>query len=409
MLSRRKFLEEKELSAYRDSLAELREDFVQRYGTTPQIFRAPGRVNLIGEHTDYNDGFVMPVAIQFYAYVAIAPRLEQRIRVHSRNFGESAEFSLAENGEGPKGHWSDYVRGVARVLRGYGIPVSGADMMIGSEVPVGSGLSSSAAIEVASVLALLSVADRKLSPIEIARACQKAEHEYVGSMCGIMDQFIACFGRAGQAVLLDCRSLTYEFLAADKAVRIVICNTGVKHEHASSGYNRRRADCYAGVSAIKAHRMPTISALRDVTSKSLEDCKDCLPQTVYRRCRHVVTENERVTRAAKVLKSHDMETFGMLMYDSHLSLRDDYEVSSKELDLMVEIARTVPGVYGARMTGGGFGGCTVNLVRADATEEFIATVKQEYAGATTITPAVYVCVAAQGAGPAMDKEPRPDN
>jgi galactokinase len=388
---------------YQDSLSTLRKQFVQHYGTAPQIFRAPGRVNLIGEHTDYNDGFVMPVAIQFYAYVAIAPRLEPRIRVHSRNFDDSAEFNLAENSAGSRHHWSDYLRGVTGVLSAQGIPVGGADMMIASEVPVGSGLGSSAAVEVASALALLSVAGCSLAPIEIARACQKAEHEYVGTMCGIMDQFIACFGQAGQAVMLDCRNFAYEFLPTDKAIRIVICNTGVKHEHASSGYNLRRAECYAGVSAIKAHHMPKIVALRDLTSSTLEGCKESLTKTVYRRCRHVVTENERVTAAAKALRMYDMKSLGKLMYESHFSLRDDYEVSCRELDLLVEIAQRTDGVYGARMTGGGFGGCTVNLVQAEAVDEFAATTRREFARVTGSAPEVYVCIAAEGAGRVVEE------
>jgi galactokinase len=275
--------------------------------------------------------------------------------------------------------------------------------MIDSEVPVGSGLSSSAAIEVASALALLAMADCKLAPIEIAMACQRAEHEYVGTKCGIMDQFTACFGRSGQALMLDCRSLKYEFLPADDRVRIVICNTGVRHEHASSGYNRRRADCYAGVSAIKARCKPGIRALRDLSVSDLEDCRDCLPSLIYRRCRHVITENERVKAAAKVLAVHDMVTFGTLMSESHRSLRDDYEVSCKELDIMADIAGEIEGVYGTRMTGGGFGGCTVSLVQSDAVEEFITTVKREYARVTAVTPEVYVCVAAEGAGPALEE------
>jgi galactokinase len=389
---------------YEDSLAELRGEFLQRYGSIPQIFRAPGRVNLIGEHTDYNDGFVMPAAIQFYAHVAVAPQKAQRIRVHSRNFAESTEFTLTENGGAPRGHWSDYIRGVTGVLKAQGINVSGADLMIHSEVPVGSGLSSSAAIEVATALALLALAGGTLTRIEIARACQRAEHEYVGSMCGIMDQFIACFAQAGRVVMLDCRSLTYELLPTTEDVRIVICNTGVKHAHASSGYNRRRADCFAGVSTMRAHGMPTIQALRDVSSASLEGCKGHLPELVYRRCRHVVTENERVRAAANALRVRDMDTFGRLMYESHMSLQNDYEVSCRELDLMVDIAHTVPGVYGARMTGGGFGGCTVNLVRIDAVERFIATIKREYAHRTSTSADVYVCFAAQGAGAV--EEPR---
>jgi galactokinase len=390
---------------HEEVLASLRGEFLQSYGSVPQIFRAPGRVNLIGEHTDYNDGFVMPVAIQFYAYVAVAPGEGQRIRVYSRNFEESAEFRLSENGAGPTGHWSDYIRGVATLLKAQGLIFDGVDLMIHSEVPVGSGLSSSAAIEVGTALALLALANRSLAAIEIARACQRAEHEYVGSMCGIMDQFTACFGQAGRALLLDCRSLTYELLPTNQSARIVICNTGVKHKHATSGYNSRRADCYAGVRAIRSHGAPTVRALRDVSPSMLESCKAFLPELVYRRCRHVVTENERVRAASDTLKAGDMESFGGLMYESHLSLQNDYEVSCAELDLMVEIARGVPGVFGGRMTGGGFGGCTVNLVRMDAIGEFTAAIKREYTRRTAISPDVYVCVAAQGAGPALE-EPR---
>jgi len=380
-------------------LDDLRGEFGRRYGAEPKIFRAPGRVNLIGEHTDYNDGFVMPVAIQFYAYVAVAPRNDCSIRVCSQNLGQSAEFSLKEDGEFPRGHWSDYVRGVAGVLRAQGVTVGGADLLIHSEVPIGSGLSSSAAIEVATALALLTNADRTLASIEIAKACQSAEHKYVGSKCGIMDQFIACFGQAGRAVLLDCRNLDYELLSLGEEARIVVCNTGVKHENASSGYNQRRADCYAGVNALRAHGMPGIRALRDVTPASLDELKSCLPELVYRRCRHVVTENERVKEAGNALKANDMETFGALMYESHLSLQTDYEVSCKELDLMVDIARTLPGVYGARMTGGGFGGCTVNLVRENCVEQFIVATKREYARATGLSADIYSCIAAQSAGP----------
>jgi galactokinase len=381
-------------------LADLKREFLRLYGTAPQIFRAPGRVNLIGEHTDYNDGFVMPVAIQFCAYVALAPRADGKIRVYSQNFNESAEFALIDHGNGPRGHWSDYVRGVAKVLRTQGVGAGGADLLIHSDVPIGAGLSSSAAIEVAAAFALLNSASQKLAPIEIAKACQRAEHEYVGSMCGIMDQFVACFGQAGHTLMLDCRSLTYELLPAGQNTQIVVCDTGVRHKHASSGYNERRADCDAAVRAMIAHGMPAVRALRDVSSAMLKECRSYLPERVYRRCRHVITENQRVTRAADALTMHDMETFGQLMYESHASLQNDYEVSCRELDLMVDLARTIPGVYGSRMTGGGFGGCTVNLVRIDAVEQFITTMQKEYQRQVGILPEVYVCVAAQGAGPA---------
>lgn len=376
----------------------LQSEFMQLYGTVPRLFRAPGRVNLIGEHTDYNSGFAMPVAIQFYAYAAIAPRLDRRIRVYSRNFEESVEFGVDENGAGPRHHWSDYLRGVAGVMGAQGVPIHGADMMIASQVPVGAGLASSAAIEVSSALALLSMSGRELALIDIARNCQKAEHEYAGSMCGIMDQYIACFGRSDHAIMLDCRDLVHEFVPTSLDVRIVICNTGVKHEHASSAYNRRRSDCYAGVSAIQSCYLPEINALRDLSSSVLENCKDCLPEVVYRRCRHVVTENDRVIAAARQLKAGDMKSFGELMYQSHSSLRNDYEVSCGELDLLVEIAQKIDGVYGARMTGGGFGGCTVNLVEADAVDEFTAITRREFARVTANTPDIYVCTAAQGAG-----------
>lgn len=385
---------------------QLRDDFTRLYGAVPHVFRAPGRVNLIGEHTDYNSGFVMPVAIQFYVYVAIAPRTERRIRAYSRNFDESTEFKLDENGIGRRHHWSDYLRGVAGVLQAEGILLSGADMIIASEIPIGAGLASSAAVEVASALAILSLTDAKLAPIEIAKHCQMAEHNYAGTMCGIMDQFIACFGRAAHAVLLDCRNLVHEFLPTTSDVRIVICNSGVKHEHAFNAYNQRRADCYAGVSAIRSRYLPQIRALRDLNSSTLEECKDCLTEVVYRRCRHVVTENERVTEAAKQLKSHDIESFGELMYQSHFSLRDDYEVSCKELDLLVEIAQQIDGVYGARMTGGGFGGCTVNLVRDNAIREFASVTRKSFKRATERIPDIYVCNAAQGAAQVLEVELR---
>ena len=371
-------------------------EFRQRYGEPIGIFRAPGRVNLIGEHTDYNDGFVMPAALAFFTYVAAGPRRDRRLSVYSVDFDESRSFDLSDLGAGPNGHWSDYVRGVAGVLQARGNAIRGANLVIKGEVPIGAGLSSSAAVEVATALALLTNSDLAWSGIQVAKACQRAEHEYAGTKCGIMDQFISCFGRANHALLLDCRSLKSELLEIEDRVRIVLCNTMVRHDLADGEYNHRRADCEAGVRGLQRY-LPEIRALRDVTLVQLSEHVADLPAITFRRCRHVISENARVLDAAQALKDGDLTRFGDLMDASHISLRDDYEVSCKELDLMVSLARKCRGVLGSRMTGGGFGGCTVNLVEAETVEEFKANIAREYEGATGLLPEIYVCTAADGA------------
>jgi galactokinase len=372
--------------------------FEQVYGGRPAIFRAPGRVNLIGEHTDYNDGFVMPAAIVMSTLAAVAPRNDGKLKVRSAQFEDEAEFSLDALNGGPRRHWSDYVRGVAGVMQASGHRLHAASLMVDSNVPLGSGLSSSAALEVSSALAIAAVSGITLDALSVPKICQRAEHEYAGTHCGIMDQFIAAFGQADHALMLDCRSLAYELLPLDPSVRLVICNTMVKHELAGGEYNKRRMDCEAGVKALQKH-LPNITALRDVTSEELERYKTELPERVYRRCRHVVTEDERVMRSAAALKSGDLTRFGELMYASHNSLRDDYEVTCDELVLMVNLASAIEGVYGARMTGGGFGGCTVNLVKAEAAERFQNTIAQQYEAKTGRKPMIYLCSAADGAGP----------
>jgi galactokinase len=376
----------------------LTERFRSLYGTSPEIFRAPGRVNLIGEHTDYNDGFVMPAAIDFSTCTAIAPRADRVLVIRSEQFAEANELPLDQLSAPSRKHWSDYVRGVAATLATGGQKLTGANLLISSDVPLGAGLSSSAALEVSVAFALASISGINLSGLEMARLCQRAEHEFAGTHCGIMDQFIAVFGRPGHALMLDCRSLDYTALPIPPNVRIVICNTQVKHELAGGEYNRRRADCETGVAQLK-RSLPAIKALRDVTPESLDAHKSELAYVVYRRCRHIVSENQRVLAAAAALTSANMKQFGELMYASHASLRDDYEVSCSELDLLVEIASSIPGVYGARMTGGGFGGCTVNLVDAGAIDDFQAELAGRYRAATGITPPVYVSSAAAGAGP----------
>lgn len=376
---------------------QLQRRFEQEYGQAPRVFRAPGRVNLIGEHTDYNDGFVMPAAIEFQTWVAVGKRDDGVLHAESGQFGDKAEWPLNGLGGAPRKHWSDYVRGVAAVLQAAGYASSGANLMIQGQVPLGAGLSSSAALEVSTALALLSTVDRQIPPRELAQLCQRAEHEYAGTRCGIMDQFIAVSGQANHAVMLDCRSLESTLLPLPDTVRLLICNSMVKHELAAGEYNHRRADCEAGVRILR-HHLPAVHALRDVALPDLEIHKNHMSDTVYRRCRHVITENQRVLDAAAALQAGDLQRFGELMYESHRSLREDYEVSCEELDLLVELAGDLDGVYGARMTGGGFGGCTINLVRSDAADGVARDLATAYAGKTGKTPEVYVCAAADGAG-----------
>ncbi len=378
------------------NLAGLTESFQELYGAEPRVFRAPGRVNLIGEHTDYNDGFVMPAAIDFSTWVAIAPRDDRKILIRSENFSETAELDLDKAPARGKAHWSDYPFGIAVKLEETGHCLRGANMFVHGEVPIGSGLSSSAAIEVATATALIGNSGVELKRLELAQLCQRAENEFVGMRCGLMDQFISCFGKAGHALLLDCRLLDYKLLALPADVKLVVCNTMVKHELTGSEYNARRAECEEGVRLL-AQNLPQVRSLRDVTIEGLERSKRTLPELVYRRCRHVVSENARVLDAASALERKDLPTFGELMRDSNRSLRDDYEVSCHELDLMVELANQAEGLIGARMTGGGFGGCTVNLVNSTSVDSFKESVASGYAKAAGREPEIYVCSPAQGA------------
>ncbi len=370
-------------------IEKLRSEFSQKYGTTPRIFRAPGRVNLIGEHTDYNDGFVMPCAIDFATYVADSERPDRKIRVASMNFAGGYEFDLdnptAEVAEG----WARYVQGVALILERSGYRLKGANILIGSDVPIGAGLSSSAALEVSTGFALASVSGVEIEKWELAKIGQAAEHEFAGVRSGIMDQFASAFGIENHALLLDCRSLKWAPIPLS-AAKFIICNTRAKHDLADGEYNKRRADCEAAASLL-GHQ-----SLRDVTFAEFNEKAKDLPARLQKRARHVITENRRVLDAVGFLQNGNLPEFGRLMNESHESLRDDYEVSSKELDLMVEIGRRQKGVLGARMTGGGFGGCTVNLLETDVTAEFFEAVSTEYQKLTGIAPEIYVCNAANG-------------
>jgi galactokinase len=375
---------------------QVQQRFRETFGAEAQVYCAPGRVNLIGEHTDYNDGFVMPVAIDAVTYCAVAPRADARLVIHSVNVDETVECDLSQTAPQPQHHWSEYPRGVALKLASAGLNLRGANLLIQSEVPVGAGLSSSAAIEVATAWALLGCFGWDLESAQIARLCQQAESEFVGLRCGIMDQFISVHGKAHHAMLLDCRSLDYRWLSLPASVRLVACNTLVRHELAGSEYNQRRADCEAGVRHLSA-ALPRITALRDVSPTELSRHGSSMPERVRRRCRHVVNENARTLAAAAALERLDLEEFGRLMKASHASLRDDYEVSCAELDLLVELATPLGGVYGARMMGGGFGGCTINLVEAEAATQFTRLMTAGYRQATGLTPDIYLCAASQGA------------
>jgi len=358
-------------------------------------YRAPGRVNLIGEHTDYNAGFVLPAAIAFWCWIAAAPREDNKLIIHSENYHETIEADLDGNHLHRTRKWSDYPLGVASLLQKSGYRLRGANLYVRGEIPLGAGLSSSAALEVGVACALLEISGHELGRTKIALLCQRAENEFVGARVGIMDQFVCCEARAEYALLLDCRSVEHTPVRLTPGVQLVVCNTMVKHEHGDGEYNLRRRDCEEGVQLLST-ALPGIQALRDVTLRDLEDHRKLLSETVYRRCRHVITENRRVPQAAEALERGDLGTLGELMAESHRSLRDDYQVSCPELDLMVDLAAKHPGVYGARMTGGGFGGCTVNLVDRATAIEFKRSIAAQYSAATGCYPDVFVCQTSSG-------------
>jgi galactokinase len=374
---------------------DLAVEFAYRFGRAPTVSRAPGRVNLIGEHTDYNDGFVMPAALEFATLTAASRRSDRRLRVYSMVMDEAREFDLDSPPQGASGDWSDYVIGVAIMLEMSGRPLSGADLIIWSDVPIGAGLSSSAALEVSCAHALLTGSGLPFDPIEIAQICQRAENDFVGMRCGIMDQYIACCGVAGHALLIDCRSLAARHVAIAPNLRLLIANSRVRHQHAGGEYNLRREACEEGVRLLA---LGPIKALRDVTPEQLEARRRKLPDLIYRRCRHIVTENARVLEAERALASGDFVACGRAMNASHVSMRDDFEITCPEVDMLVGLAQTVAGVYGSRMTGGGFGGCTVSLVEASAVDKASQILTDGYRVATGLDVEIFVCAPSDGAG-----------
>jgi galactokinase len=381
-------------------VANLRSEFKAKYAADPRVFRAPGRVNLIGEHTDYNDGFVLPAAIDFATYVACSPRDGRRIRVATLTLDREFDFSLDDPADESFPGWTKYVQGVALILERGGRSLGGADILIDSNVPIGSGLSSSAALEISVASAFAAMYGHEIDGMEMARIGQSAEHEFAGVRSGIMDQFAAVYGKAGHALFLDCRSLEWEAIRVADA-KFVICNTKVKHDLAEGEYNKRREQCEEAAEFFGK------KSLRDVTADDLASRSSKMPDLLLKRARHVVSENDRVQAAVDALRLGDLSKFGELMNRSHNSLRDDFEVSCRELDLMVDLARRQRGVLGARMTGGGFGGCTINLVEAAIHEEFAEEIIEGYRSATGIDPEIYRCEIADGAGEIRSPMPKP--
>ncbi len=368
---------------------EIADTFRARFGATPLLVRSPGRVNLIGEHTDYNEGFVLPAATDKAIVFAVAPRVDTSCRIVSLDFGQEVRFDIQDLGRSPL-RWPDYLSGVIDQLARGGYPIRGFQCVFGGDLPIGAGMSSSAAVEGGLAFACNAMFGLGIGGVELARLARRAENEFVGLNCGIMDQFINIHGRENKALKLDCRSLEFEYFPFERPdLRIVVADTMVRRELASSEYNVRRRQCEEGVAVLRRYD-PSVRSLRDVGLRLLEERRAELDPVVYKRCDYVVRENIRVEQACACLVDGDLRKFGELMSASHAGLRDSYEVSSPELDLMVESASLVEGVLGARMMGAGFGGCAVALVEEGAVPAFRERVVRAYEAATGKVPNIHV-------------------
>ena len=378
------------------------EAFRKQFGSVEglRIFRAPGRVNLIGEHTDYTLGFVLPVALELATYVAAAPNGDGMLRIYSEHQQELGEWRIdALPALQPSKHWTDYPLGVARELIDAGFPLAPANLLIRSTVPEGGGLSSSAALEISTALALLQ--GRALGGVELAKLGQRAEHRFVGNPCGIMDQYISVFGRERAAVEIDCRSLEHRLVELPKGITFLAVNTMVKHALSGSAYKDRVAECAAAIEGLKRH-YPDAKTLRDISVEQLAPVAHELPPVVARRARHVVGENARVHGFVDASERGDLPAMGRLMVESHRSLQNDFEVSCEVLDFLVDRALVIEGVVGSRMTGGGFGGCTVTMVREDVAAAFADEIARAYEGKYGVTPKIYPCKPSAGAAEIAD-------
>ena len=385
---------------YSNRLEEITAKYRELYGTEPDILvRAPGRVNLIGEHVDYNDGFVFPAAIDRDVIIAAGSRDDRMVKLFAMNFNQSSAFSLdgVQPATDGRERWSNYLRAMAWVFHDEGLGTHGINAVLMGNVPLGAGLSSSAAMLVASGNTFAAAAGLEIDPVRMALLAQRGEREFVGVNVGIMDMYISALGKKDHALLIDTRSLTFEAVPLPQmGVSIIIADTNKKRGLVDSEYNTRRAECERSVELLRA-QLPGIKALRDVTPDQFAQYADTLPEVTRKRARHVITEDERTLESVEALKAGNIVRFGELMNGSHESLKLDYEVSCKELDAMVDAARSIQGVYGARMTGAGFGGCTVSLVADEAVERFLEEVPVLYKRATGLTSTIYVTTAAQGA------------
>lgn len=369
-----------------------------RFQAGPRLFAAPGRVNLIGEHTDYAEGFVMPAAINFATLAAISPRSDGRIVLYSENYGEQKSFCAAALPAHGAKEWTDYPMGVVSILAGEGHRIPAFSLSIWSDVPLGSGLSSSAALEVSTALAVLSLVGATYPGPVLARLCQRAENEFVGANCGIMDQFISVNGKENHALLLDCRDLSFRLAPIPDHVALVIANTMVKHSVAGGDYKTRRAESEAACAIVASHR-PGVPFLRDATLEDLDQWGHEMAPKSLLRARHVVSENLRTVAACDALLRGDLNELGRLMAEAHRSYSQDFEGSCVEADAMVELAQNLPGLIGARLTGGGFGGCTVNLVEQNEAAAFSAELGRRYTARFGIKPEIHVCHVSGGAHP----------
>jgi galactokinase len=373
--------------------------FQQVFGTRPTVRSiAPGRVNLIGEHTDYNDGYVMPIAIQYTLMILASPRADSEMHFYSADFDQKTSFSLSESlMKDPRFRWSDYEKGVVSEFLKLGHSLKGANLLIHGNVPIASGLSSSAAVEVSTAMTIRTMNGISMPDVDLVKLCQRAENRFVGMNCGIMDQFISGLGRAGCALFLDCRTLDYQIVPfPSNRYSVMILNTKMKRELHRSDYNERRSQCEEGVRLLEK-KLPGIKALRDVSVSDFEKTTDSLPEVIQKRCKHVVTENQRVLNFVEALQKSDETTIGRLLLESHESLRDLYEVSCPELDLMVELSMSVPGVVGARMTGAGFGGCAIAVIKRGTEDALKLKVFDVYPKKTGIQPEIYVSNPSDGA------------
>ena len=384
----------------------MNDEFTARFGRQPKLFRAPGRVNIIGGHTDYNDGFVLPTTTGLYTWIAIAPRTDRTLRVFSCRFDSAEDIDLDQIMRSEDGQWYEYVKGVAHVLEGAGHPLRGADIVIDGDIPLGGGLSSSASLEAALAFALVDCADLAIDRSELAKLCQRAETDFVGVRCGIMDQFAISRCAKGLAMLLDCRSLEFQSASMPPNARLLVVDTGIHHQLPIGEYNSRREECEQAVAQL-ATEIPQLASLRDLDLAQLEDKKKLLDDRHYRRCRHILSENQRVRDAHSALQRGDVVQLGELISASHASLRDDYEVSCAESNALVDIMKACPGVYGARMVGAGFGGCSICLVDWPHLDQVIDTVRSEYGALLGKPPWVHAVTACDPVGPAPAIE-RPD-